>query len=126
MRLRVLAFIAAFLLPLPLMADTASFFLTTDEHGQSTPPSGSVLVTIDRTDTTHASVTFTGENGYLLGNVFLNVNGTFTVGTISGPFSYHSAGAGGLDSYGQFSEFVTPTPSEGSTSIDIKLDRLRR
>jgi PEP-CTERM motif len=122
MRFRILALLATFLLPLPLMADNISFTLTTDEHGKSTPPSGSVLVTIDLTDTTHASVTFTGENGYLVGNVFLNVNGAFTVGTISGSVaSYHSAGAGGLDSYGSFSEFVTPTPSEGSTFIDINL-----
>jgi hypothetical protein len=128
MRFRILAVLAAFLLPLPLRADSiTSFYLTVDENGHSTPPADSVLVTIDLSDPTHASVTFTGESGYLMNNVFLNVDGAFSVSSVSGVQpglgtpSYHVSGAGGLDSYGTFSEFLTPTPSAGSSSIVIDL-----
>jgi hypothetical protein len=122
MHLRVWALIAVFLLPLPLVADTISFNLTTDEHGTTTPPPGSVSVTVNRTSSTTATVTFTSASGFFMDDVFFNVNGAFTVGTISGTQpSYFAAGTGGLDSYGSFSEFLTPTPSAGSSSITIDL-----
>jgi len=123
MHFRVLALIAAFLLPLPLMADIISFNLTVDEHGDSTPPSGSVSVVINRTSTTAATVTFTSASGYFIDDAFLNVNGDFTVGGITGTqTSYTATPDQSLDSYGTMSEEITPNNGKPSTTITITLD----
>jgi hypothetical protein len=105
--------------------DTFSFYLTVDEHGDTTPPADSVLVTVNLSTDTSATVTFTGENGYYLDDVFLNVNGDFSVGTITGTSTpaqtYSAAARGSLDSYGQMSEEVTPNGGHPSSSITIAL-----
>jgi hypothetical protein len=105
--------------------DTFSFYLTVDEHGDTTPPADSVLVTVNLSTDTSAMVTFTGENGYYLDDVFFNVNGDFSVGTITGTSTptqaYFAAGKGSLDSYGQMSEEITPIGGHPSSKIIIPL-----
>jgi hypothetical protein len=105
--------------------DTFSFYLTVDEHGDTTPPANSVLVTVNLSTDTAATVSFAGENGYYLDDVLFNVNGDFSVGTITGTSSptqtYFAAGKGSLDSYGQMSEEVTPNGGHPSSNVTIPL-----
>lgn len=110
------------------LADTFSFYLTIDETGSVTPPADSVLVSINLTSNTAATVTFTGENGYYLDNVFLNVSGDFSVGTITGTSTpsqtYSASPHQGLDSYGTMSEEITPNGGHPSSAIVIPLTAL--
>jgi hypothetical protein len=79
-------------------------------------------VDVSLTDTTHATITFTSltnsGNIYLLGDggsVDVNVNGTFTLGTISGsnagtgftPGPYSDSGSGNVDGWGTFNQTIT-------------------
>jgi hypothetical protein len=107
-----------------------SFFLTVDEHGHTTPPADSVMVTVslDTSTDTSATVTFTGENGYFLDDVFFNVSGDFSVGTITGTSTptqtYTATPNNSLDSYGTMSEEVTPNGGHPSSTITIPLTAL--
>lgn len=106
-----------------------TFFLTVDEHGDSTPPADAVLVTVALNSSTSATVTFTSGSacstcvaGYYMDDVFFNVSGDFTVGTITGTDPSYTATANqSLDSYGAVSEEVTPNDGDPSTSIVIPL-----
>jgi PEP-CTERM motif len=134
--LLVLATVGVMLAAVPAaFGDVFTFYLTVDKSPLSTPPPGSVLVTVTTPNvpSTTATVTFTGENGYYLDVVYFNVNGAFTVGTVTGTNSisppttltYHANNGGGggegLDSYGTFSEDVTAAPNDPSNTIVIPL-----
>jgi hypothetical protein len=121
MKFRMFALLAAFLLPLPAMA--TSFNLQTDEHGDTTPyPPEYVMVGVVWNSSTSATVTFTEEGGYAIQEAFLNVSGDFTA-AISGsqPAYNQSLGVGSLDSYGVFSDEVTPVDGHTSSSIVFTL-----
>src|SRR6267143_408413 len=103
-------------LGLQAKADTISFNLTVSNFGFTGPYA---MVTVNRTDTTHATITFTsltnGSNIYLMGDgstVALNVNATtFTCGTVTGtnagtgftpgPFTTNIAAGQQIDGFGK-------------------------
>lgn len=106
--------------------DVFSFYLTVDDFGDTAPPADAVLVTINQTSDTAATVTFTGEtigpNTYYMDDVFFNVNGDFTVGTITGTqASYSASPHQGIDTFGTMSEEIAPTPNHPSSTITIAL-----
>jgi len=107
------------------LADIATFTLGTGNPGISGYAGPYATVTINRTDSTHATITFTsdtvGGNMYRLGDggsVGVNVNGSFSLGAINGysasslftpgPFS---SGSGNEDGFGSFN--LTITDSDG-------------
>jgi hypothetical protein len=118
MRFRILALLAAFLLPLPLKADTINFSLSTPENNASTPPPGSVLVSVDRTSSTVATITFTSVSPYFMNEVFFKVNGAFTTVPLSG---FVETTGGSLDSFGSMSEEVRTGGAPAST-ISVTID----
>src|SRR6266481_5295995 len=96
----------------PARADSISFSLVTG-NSALTPypgPYGSVLVNL--TDSTHATVTFTANTGFLFGDggtAGVNVNAaSWTVGSITGsglgPLS--DAGAGNEDGFKSFNQTI--------------------
>jgi hypothetical protein len=128
MKIRILTFVAALLLPLPMMAGSITFGLATDEHGDATPPANSVSVTVDWLSSTSATVTFNAASGYYINEAFLNVNGDFTVVSISGTEpsnggtpSFNHAADQSLDSYGDMSEEITRNGGDPATAITITL-----
>jgi hypothetical protein len=136
---RLLLVLGIFVLNLAMVpsafGDVFSFYLTVDEHGEAVPPADSVLVTVTTPNvpSTTATVTFTGENGYYLDVAYFDVNGPFSVGTITGTnsitppktliYTANNGGGGGegLDTYGVFSEDVTAAPNDPSDTITIPL-----
>jgi PEP-CTERM motif len=104
-------------------ADSTTFYLTKDETGGTVPPD-SVLVTVDLTGTgagsSTATITFTGENGYNLSELFFNVNGSYSFATAcgAGVCSEFPAG-GGLDAYGMFSGEVQYDSPQSSVTINL-------
>jgi len=106
----------------PAKADTISFNLSIGNAAISGYPGPYASVLVNRTDSTHATITFTSLtnalNIYLLGDgstVGVNVNATtFTLGGISGsnagtgftPGPYSQAAAGNVDGLGTFNGIV--------------------
>jgi len=117
-------------------ADSISYLLTTGNVPGFTGPFAEV--TVDRTSSTTAIVTFTSESNstylYLMGgagSIGVNVRGSFTLGPISGSNSltgfstpsYSSGGAGNEDGFGSFNQRIDSFDgwSHSSTSITIEL-----
>jgi hypothetical protein len=109
-----------FLVAIPAMGDTISFTLSSANF--SGYPAGYVDVSIDRTSTTTATITFTsqtvGNYTYLIGGAGtagVNVNATsFTLGTVTGsnifagftPGPYSDGGAANEDGFGSFNQTI--------------------
>jgi hypothetical protein len=129
MKFRMLALLAVLLLPLPLTADSFTFALTTDEKPSTvTPPPDSVLVTVDRTSPTVATVTFTAEDlsgkQYYMTEAFINVSGTYTITATGSPSSSFALpiGTGALDAFGTSTDEIRDDSGTNDTSIVITLD----
>lgn len=105
-------------------ADTSSFNLSVGNSAISpTYPGPYVSVTVNRTSSTVATITFTSltasGNAYLMGDggsVAVNVNATsWTLGTITGsnmgtgfsPGPYSNSGSGNEDGFGVFNQTIT-------------------
>jgi hypothetical protein len=140
------ALLAASLLASSAWADTVSFNLTTGNSAISGFPGPYATVTVNRTDSTHATITFdslTGSGGscpaggctYLFGDggsVAVNVNATsWTLGTITGsnsgtgftPGPWSDAGAGNEDGFGSFNQTIDSFDgyTHSSTQISFTL-----
>ena len=107
-------------------ADVFSFYMTVDEAGGTAPPADAVLVTVNRTDATDATVTFQGEtigpNTYYMSDVYFNVDGDFTLGTVTGTQpAYTSMVSQNIDTFGAMSEHLSPVPHKPSSIIVISL-----
>jgi hypothetical protein len=116
-------------LALPAKADLI-FNLTQDNVGGTGPY---VSVDVNLTSTSTATITFdaltNGGNTYYLmdgGSVALNINGAFTLGSITGTAapgatqaSYTSGGAGNEDGFGSFNFSVNSTDGWASRSSEI-------
>ena len=103
-------------------ADSITFNLTVPNAGISPYPEPYVSVTVNRTSSTTATVTFTSltaaGNGYLMGDgasVAVNVNATsWTLGTITGsnggkgfsPGPYSNGGSGNVDGFGVLNQTI--------------------
>jgi hypothetical protein len=103
-------------------ADSISFDLGTGNPAISGNPGPYAHVVVNRTDATHATITFTSLTNsgliYLLGDggsVAVNVNATsWTLGTITGsnagtgftPGPYSNGGAGNEDGFGSFNQTI--------------------
>jgi hypothetical protein len=104
------------------VASTTNFSLSTDDYGDSTPTPGSVSVTVNLISSTSATVTFNAATGYYISEAFLNVNGDFTLGTITGTqATYTSATNQGIDSFGTMSLEIQANPNKPSSTIQISL-----
>jgi hypothetical protein len=138
---------AALLLAAPsAWADIISFDLTAPNLAIATFPGPYATVTVDRTDTTHATITFASLNGsggscpgagctYLLGDggsVAVNVNATsWTLGTITGsnsgtgftPGPWSDGGSGNEDGFGSFNQTINSFDgyTHSSTTISFTL-----
>jgi len=104
--------------PTSAFADAIVYNLTTPNSDLSSFTGPYEQVTVNRTDATHATITFdsltNGGDIYLMGAngaVGANVNGAFTLGTISGsnslsgftPGPWSNGGANNEDGFGSFS-----------------------
>ena len=125
MKIRILALATAFLLPLPMMADSVTFNLATASGGGAVSPVP-VTVTVVNDPTTGltctapcATVTFNAASGKDLGNVFLDINGSYTVptnpfttGTPANTFTW-TANGGSTDGFGAFTGEISSAPNDG-------------
>jgi hypothetical protein len=120
-------------------ADTNSFFLTQlNTVNPGGGPGPYVKVTVNETSSTTATITFDALSdavaAYLLidgGSAAVNVNGTATIGTISGtnsnsgfsPGPFSDGGSGAQDGFGSFSNSVNSFDSytHGATEIVFTL-----
>jgi hypothetical protein len=117
----LLAIVAVACWVVPAAADMFSFQLNLGNSAISGFTGPYAEVTVDRTSATAATITFdglsSGSNFYLLGDggsVGFNVNGAFSLGTITstalnatftpGPFS--NGGAGNEDGFGSFNQTI--------------------
>jgi hypothetical protein len=118
-------------------ADLIQFNLTTGNAGGLDCCTGPYAqVTVNRTDTTHATITFDSlTNGgfiYLLGDggsVGFNTSTTVTLGTITGtnsiagftPGPFSDGGAGNEDGFGNFNHTINSFDGFTSTSTEISV-----
>jgi hypothetical protein len=120
-------------------ADSISFKLSVGNSAISGYPGPYASVTVNRTDSTHATITFTSltaaGNIYLLGDgssVAVNVNATsWALGTITGsnagtgftPGPYSNGGSGNVDGFGVLNQTINSfdgfTHSSGSISFTL-------
>jgi hypothetical protein len=120
-------------------ADSISFKLSVGNSAISGYPGPYASVTVNRTDSTHATITFTSltaaGNIYLLGDgssVAVNMNATsWTLGTITGsnagtgftPGPYSNGGSGNVDGFGVLNQTINSfdgfTHSSGSISFTL-------
>ncbi|MGP8258804.1 MAG: PEP-CTERM sorting domain-containing protein [Acidobacteriaceae bacterium] len=141
MKIKILAFMAVFLLPLPMMADSISFYLNTNE---TTPDLTNVVdVTVILNSSTSALIEFanvSGNNSYNISNAFLNVNGASAIygcpansppactngdvtGTNSTGSGFNAFSGNGNDGWGSFSWNVQDIGGDAST-ISYTLDAI--
>src|SRR5262245_31958338 len=97
-------------------ADTTSFTLTTGNAALAGFPGPYGTVLVNRTDTTHATITFTAFSGFMFGGqgaADVNVNAsTWTLGTVTGtnagigftPGPYSNGGSGNVSTFGVFNQ----------------------
>jgi len=119
-------------------ADQINFDLNVPNTALSVFAGPYAKVTVDRTDSTHAKITFDSYTGgaaiYLLGDsgvAAVNVNGTFTLGTISGsnsfagftPGTLSDDGSKNVSAFGTFNQTLKDTDGFGDTytKIDFNL-----
>lgn len=115
-------------------ADQINFDLNVPNTALSVFTGPYAKVTVDRTDSTHASITFDSYTGgaaiYLLGDsgvAAVNVTGTFTLGIISGtnsfagftPGTLSDDGSKNVSSFGTFNQTLKNTDGFGDTYTEI-------
>lgn len=118
-------------------ADTMGYTIGIPNSGLSGYTGPYASVSVDRTSSTAATITFTSlSNGgylYLLGDggsVDFNVNGTFSLGSISGinnqtgftPGPYSDSGSGNVSTFGTFNQTVTSFDGYSHSSTQISVD----
>src|SRR5205814_4694365 len=117
-------------------ADTVSFILGVGNPAISGYPGPYVSVTVNRTNSTHATITFTSltsaGNIYLMGDgssVAVNVNATsWTVNNVTGsnsgtgftPGPYTNGGSGNVDGFGVFNQTINSFDGFGHSSSTIR------
>ena len=117
-------------------ADTFSFNLGVGNPAISGYPGPYVSVTVNRTNSTHATITFTSltaaGNIYLMGDgssVAVNVNATsWTVSNVTGsnsgtgftPGPYSNGGSGNVDGFGVFNQTINSFDGFGHSSSTIR------
>jgi hypothetical protein len=118
-------------------ADTFSFNLGVGNSAISGYPGPYVSVTVNRTNSTHATITFTSltaaGNIYLMGDgssVAVNVNATsWTLSNVTGsnsgtgftPGPYSNGGSGSVDGFGVFNQKINSFDGFGHSSSTIAL-----
>ena len=118
-------------------ADTFSFNLGVGNPAISGYPGPYVSVTVNRTNSTHATITFTSltaaGNIYLMGDgssVAVNVNATsWTLSNVTGsnsgtgftPGPYSNGGSGNVDGFGVFNQKINSFDGFGHSSSTIGL-----
>ncbi len=116
-------------------ADTSSFNLSVGNPAISGYPGPYVSVTVNRTNSTHATITFTSltaaGNIYLMGDgssVAVNVNATsWTLTNVTGlnsgtgftPGPYSNGGSGNVDGFGVFNQTINSFDGFGHSSSTI-------
>jgi len=135
-------YIAALLIAVALVglqqakADTFSFNLGVGNPAISGYPGPYVSVTVNRTNSTHATITFTSltaaGNIYLMGDgssVAVNVNATsWTLTNVTGlnsgtgftPGPYSNGGSGNVDGFGVFNQTINSFDGFGHSSSTIR------
>jgi hypothetical protein len=117
-------------------ADTTSFSLSVGNSAISAYPGPYISVTVNRTSSTTATITFTSltasGNAYLMGDgssVGVNVNATsWTLGTITGsnmgtgfsPGPYSNGGSGNVDGFGVLNQTINSSAGFTHSSSTIK------
>jgi hypothetical protein len=131
-----LALVAAFMLPLPMMADSITFNLSTASGGGTVSPVPATVTVVNDPTTgvtctaPCATVTFNASSGDYLSDVFLKINGSYTAGATSGTPSpgdpsetwHWTANGGSIDGFGAFTGEITSAPNDSYTSVTIILD----
>jgi hypothetical protein len=93
-------------------ADTYSFDLTNGNSAISGFPGPYATVTVNLTDSTHATITFAANTGYLIGGAQaadVNVSGSWTIGSFSwtggnANTAFSNGGANNADGFGSFNQ----------------------